>query len=250
MTKAAKRTGLMGGVSWVISVVRSGARQDSPSTPLSGAAPGPRVTARTRARSAAPDRADARAARWRTPGAGNARCRPRPSFPSTSPPRPASSSAADACAPLKPRSAKSISSDQPPAAGTTRNSGDNDRTMTSWRCCQVATQRAMPSSGASIAAATACCAMPTGHTTLEIATRPIASAACGGHTTQPTRQPIMRYSFDAAPTVTVRSAMPGETRRMPVRHAVEQQPLHRAVVDHPGIGGHAGRAHRQPTRRG
>ena len=52
--------------------------------------------------------------------------------------------------------------------------------------------------------------MPTGHTTLEIATRPIASAALSGHTIQPTRQPIMRYSFDAAPTVTVRSNMPSK----------------------------------------
>src|SRR5439155_8273863 len=50
---------------------------------------------------------------------------------------------------------------------------------------------------------------PTGQTTLEIATRPIASAAASGATTQPTRQPIMRYSFDTAPTLTVRSTMPG-----------------------------------------
>ena len=71
----------------------------------------------------------------------------------------------------------------------------------------AATSAAAP--GSRSAAATACCAMPTWHTTLVRPTRLMSFMMGAGPATQPTRQPIMRSSFEAEPTVTVRSARPG-----------------------------------------
>ena len=64
-------------------------------------------------------------------------------------------------------------------------------------------------SGASSAAATACWASPTWHTTLVSPTSPMSCRIAAGPVTQPTRQPIMRSSLEADPTVIVRSASRG-----------------------------------------
>ena len=56
-----------------------------------------------------------------------------------------------------------------------------------------------------------------------------------GATTQPTRQPIIRSSLDAEPTVMSRSARPGCDAGMHGRAVVEPDALHRRVVDHPRV---------------
>jgi hypothetical protein len=52
-------------------------------------------------------------------------------------------------------------------------------------------------------------ASPTWQTTLEMPTSPMSAISAGGPTIHPTRQPIIRSSFEAEPTVIVLSAMPG-----------------------------------------
>ncbi len=83
--------------------------------------------------------------------------------------------------------------------------------MVSQRCCQTATAAltSASASGAVRAAATARCAMPTWQTTLVSPTSPMSVMISAGPTTQPTRQPIIRSSFDAEPTVMVRLASAG-----------------------------------------
>src|SRR5215467_4003264 len=51
--------------------------------------------------------------------------------------------------------------------------------------------------------------MPTWQTTLVRPTRPTSAMTSSGPATQPTRQPIIRSSLDADPTVIVRSTRPG-----------------------------------------
>src|SRR5262249_678488 len=65
-----------------------------------------------------------------------------------------------------------------------------------------------PASGWLRAAAAARWAMPTWQTTLVRPTRPMSAMICSGPATQPTRQPIIRSSLDADPTVIVRSVRP------------------------------------------
>ena len=67
-----------------------------------------------------------------------------------------------------------------------------------------------------------------------------------GPTTQPTRQPIRRSSFEAEPTVIVRWANPGWASRV-VRGgpAVEPDSFHRRVVHHPDNPARPGRARRR-----
>ena len=83
--------------------------------------------------------------------------------------------------------------------------------MTSQRCCQVAVAAATSASapGSARAAATAAWAIPTWQTTLVSPTRLTSESTGAGPTTQPTRQPIIRSSLDAEPTVIVRPARPG-----------------------------------------
>ena len=54
-----------------------------------------------------------------------------------------------------------------------------------------------------------------------------------GPATQPTRHPIMRYSFDTDPTVIGPVGQPAHARGMDVRAAIEQDALHRGVVEEP-----------------
>jgi hypothetical protein len=83
--------------------------------------------------------------------------------------------------------------------------------MTSQRRCQVAVAAATSASapGSASAAATAAWAIPTWQTTLDRPTRLTSAIAGAGPVTQPTRQPIIRSSLDAEPTVIVRPARPG-----------------------------------------
>ena len=74
---------------------------------------------------------------------------------------------------------------------------------------RVALATSSPAPGWRRAAATACWAMPTWHTTLVSPTRPMSFMMGAGPATQPTRQPIMRSSLEAEPTVMVREARPG-----------------------------------------
>src|SRR5690606_23680368 len=85
--------------------------------------------------------------------------------------------------------------------------------IVSRRAFQTAVARATSAaaSGAVRAAATASWAMPTWQTTLVNPTRLMSRRICAGPPTQPTRHPIMRSSFDAAPTVIVRPANAGVT---------------------------------------
>ena len=78
--------------------------------------------------------------------------------------------------------------------------------MWSHRCCQtwVAAATSWSASGWRSAAATACWAIPTWHTTLVSPTRATSLMICCGPATQPTRQPIIRSSLEAEPTVMVR----------------------------------------------
>ena len=67
----------------------------------------------------------------------------------------------------------------------------------------------MPSSSAVSAAAAPGMPMPTWQTTLVRLTSPMSLMISSGPTIQPTRQPIIRYSLETLPTVTVLSARPG-----------------------------------------
>ena len=115
-------------------------------------------------------------------------------------------SRSDASAGVSPSGRVSISSDQPPCG---RSHG---YPSSCWRIVRarasstsVNARTSASASGADSAAATACWAMPTWHTTLAIPTSATSDITSAGPTTQPTRQPIMRSSLDAEPTVIVRS---------------------------------------------
>ena len=107
-----------------------------------------------------------------------------------------------------PKSVVRSSKDQPPA-GTPIGRPTKSRRMTSRRRCNSVTYVGKVSYDRSSAVAAASCAMPTGTTTLARETATRSGRSASGATVQPTRQPIMRSSLEALPTVIVRSAMPG-----------------------------------------
>src|SRR2546425_567034 len=121
---------------------------------------------------------------------------------------PRSSNRADASAPVSPSDDTSISIDHPPS-GLTTGSPASSSSITSRRRCHSATAAATSESGVRSATVAPGWAIPTGHTTFEMLTNPMSLMISGGATIQPTRHPIIRYSLDTAPTVIVRSAMPG-----------------------------------------
>ena len=116
----------------------------------------------------------------------------------------------DASPGVRPMLRVSMSSDQPPCGRTHGYPASWSRTR-AQRCCQtlVAAATSAPDPGWFRAAATACWAMPTWQTTLVRPARPMSAMISPGPTTQPTRQPIIRSSLDADPTVIVQSARPG-----------------------------------------
>lgn len=107
----------------------------------------------------------------------------------------------------RPMASVSTSSDQPPRGRTQGYPASWART-TSHRSRHTshAAATSAAASGWLSAAATARCAMPTWHTTLVSPTSPTSAMIPAGPVTQPTRQPIMRSSLDAEPTVIVRAA--------------------------------------------
>ena len=116
----------------------------------------------------------------------------------------------DASPGVRPMLRVSMSSDQPPCGRTHGYPASWSRTS-AQRCCQtlVAAATSAPDPGWFRAAATACWAMPTWQTTLVRPARPMSAMISPGRATQPTRQPIIRSSLDADPTVIVQSARSG-----------------------------------------